>query len=348
MKRFTLFIITLTLTILQIAAQDTSIKGTITLSHQGNETDFAYNEMTKVMDAAADGDTVFLSTGYFQGDFIMTKKLAFIGSGADRDKGWNNCTCYEGKIVINLPENTILTSRLFDGIYFYDNNNNSINFKSTIDNIIFRKCRLYFNDSWNINSEVVKMIIDRCDLRIWRNSSQNLKKLVVRNCNVQNLYIYGDDPNSATFYHCNISTPNFVAGNNNYYCQLMHTFINCIIDNSVNKYLATPDNGNYSPTSPIFINCLYNKGDGRINTTAYCTMQNCYEKSSLDNTTLLSFTKEELLKNNYLGNDGTVVGMYGGKNPYTLSLWNKEITNKFHLDRDKKQIQFNIKVSDQQ
>ena len=139
MKKFTLLIITLTLTILQIAAQDTSIKGTITLSHQGNETDFAYNEMTKVMDAAVDGDTVFLSTGYFQGDFIMTKKLAFIGSGADRDKGWNNCTCYEGKIVIKLPEETKLTARLFDGIYF-NNSNTNIAFKSAIDNVIFRKC----------------------------------------------------------------------------------------------------------------------------------------------------------------------------------------------------------------
>ena len=133
MKKFTLLIITLTLTILQIAAQDTSIKGIITLSHQGNETSFAYNEMTKVMDAAADGDTVFLSTGYFQGDFIMTKKLAFIGSGADRDKGWNNCTCYEGKIVINLPEESKLTARLFDGICFY-NSNTRITFKSSIDN----------------------------------------------------------------------------------------------------------------------------------------------------------------------------------------------------------------------
>ena len=51
---------------------------------------------------------------------------------------------------------------------------------------------------------------------------------------------------------------------------------------------------------------------------------------------------------NYLGNDGTVVGIYGGKNPYTLSLWTKEVTNKVHLDRDKKQIQFNIKVSNLQ
>lgn len=186
------------------------------------------------------------------------------------------------------------------------------------------------------------MIIDRCDFRIWRNSSQNLKKLVVRNCNVQDLYINGDDPNSATFYHCNISTPNFGNGNNKVFCRLKHTFINCIINNSVNEYLATPDDGSDSPTSPIFINCLYNKGDGSINTTAYCTMQNCYE----NNTNLLSFTKEELLKNNYLGNDGTVVGMYGGKNPYTLSLWNKEITNKFHLDREKKQLQFKIKVTE--
>lgn len=346
MKRFTLLIITLTLTILQIAAQDTSIKGTITLSHQGNETDFAYNEMTKVMDAAADGDTVYLSTGYFQGDFIMTKKLAFIGSGADSDNGWNNCTYYEGKIVINLPEETKLTARLFDGIYYYSENSN-ITFKSTIDNIIFRKCRLNIDD-WSMNSKIGKMTIDRCDLRIWLNSIQKLKKLVVRNCKVQSLYMYEDDPNSVTFYHCNISPTRSSSGNNKVFCQLKHTFINCIINNSGNEYLATPDNGYYSPTSPIFINCLYNKGDGSINTTAYCTMQNCYENSSPNKTDLMSFTKEELLKNNYLGNDGTVVGIYGGKNPYTLSFGNKEATNKFHLDRDKKQIQFNIKVTEKQ
>lgn len=65
MKRFTIFITTLLLTFVQMAAQDTNIKGTITLSHLGNESNFSYNEMAKVMDAAADGDTIFLSTGYF-------------------------------------------------------------------------------------------------------------------------------------------------------------------------------------------------------------------------------------------------------------------------------------------
>lgn len=159
MKRFTILIIALMLAILPMAAQDTSIKGTITLSHQGNETAFAYNEMIKVMDAAVDGDTVLLSTGYFRGDFIMTKKLAFIGSGADKDKGWNNCTYYDGKIIINLPAETKLTARLFDGIYF--SNNSNITFKSVIDNVIFRKC--YWDELiLKMNANVNYLLIDRC------------------------------------------------------------------------------------------------------------------------------------------------------------------------------------------
>lgn len=342
MKRFTIFIMTLLLTFLQMAAQDTNIKGTITLSHQGNETDFAYNEMGKVMDAAVDGDTVFLSTGYFLGDFIMTKKLAFIGAGADSDNGWNNCTYYDGKIVINLPENTTLTSRLFDGIYLSDNNN-YISFNSSIDNVIFRKCRFNLNDNWRFSSEVKNIIIDRCYLRIWRNSSQNVKKIIGRNCYITNFYIDDVNPSSYVFYHCNISTPSFGNGSSTYsFCQLRHTFVNCIIDNGQDTYLAYPNNEDYTP---ILINCLYKASD-KIDVTSNCTMQNSYGYNA--NGYVFNLTKEELQSNNYLGNDGTVVGCYGGKNPYTLSISNKEVTNKFHLDRDKKQIQFNIKVSDQQ
>lgn len=178
MKRFTIFIITLLLTFVQMAAQDTNIKGTITLSHLGNETNFSYNEMAKVMDAAADGDTVFLSTGYFQGDFIMTKKIAFIGSGADRDKEGNNCTYYEGNIVIKLPEETKLTARLFDGICFY-NSNTRIIVKSSIDNVIFRKC--YWNyDIFSIDNNISYLLIDRCNCKLdfWTNKIQknNYKK----------------------------------------------------------------------------------------------------------------------------------------------------------------------------
>ncbi|MQN58989.1 hypothetical protein [Segatella copri] len=341
MKRFTLFIITLTLTILQSAAQDTSIKGTITLSHQGNETNFAYNEMTKVMDAAADGDTVYFSTGYFQGDFIMTKKLAFIGSGADRDKEGNNCTYYEGKIVINLPEETKLTARLFDGICFY-NSNTSITFKSSIDNVIFRKC-YWDNNILSIDKSISYLLIDRCycNLNFW---GENIKKIIVRNSIVHGTPDSSNMSANVFFYNCNIR-PNGGYGisgiNNKHSARFFGTFYNCIL-NSNSYYMTDPGD---SSAITVLINCLYSEEEDYVDDG--CTIQNCYIYTDNNKKNIFDLTKEELLSNNYLGNDGTVVGCYGGKNPYTLSLSNKEVTNKVHLDRDKKQIQFNIKVSNQ-
>lgn len=341
MKRFTIFIITLLLTFVQMAAQDTNIKGTITLSHLGNETNFSYNEMAKVMDAAADGDTVFLSTGYFQGDFIMTKKIAFIGSGADRDKEGNNCTYYEGNIVIKLPEETKLTARLFDGICFY-NSNTRITVKSSIDNVIFRKC--YWNyDIFSIDNNISYLLIDRCNCRLdfWTNKIQ---KVITRNSVVCGTPNSSNTSANVFFYNCNIR-PNGGYGisgiNNKHSARFFGTFYNCIL-NSDNYYMTDPGE---SSAITVLINCLYSEEEDYVDDG--CTIQNCYIYTDNNKKNIFDLTKEELLNNNYLGNDGTVVGCYGGKNPYTLSLSNKEVTNKVHLDRDKKQIQFNIKVSNQ-
>lgn len=64
---------------------------------------------------------------------------------------------------------------------------------------------------------------------------------------------------------------------------------------------------------------------------------------------IVNLTKNKLQEMKFLGNDGTVVGCYGGKNPYTLKP-NIPIvsSSKVHLDRTKKQIQINIKLSSQQ
>lgn len=339
MKRFSILIISLTLVILPMAAQDATIKGTITLSHQGNETSFAYNEMIKVMDAAEDGDTVLLSTGYFQGDFIMTKRLAFIGSGADTDKGRNNYTYYDGRIVINLPADTKLTARLFDCIYFFYNSN--ITFESAIDNVIFRKCCWDYN-IFSKNTNVNYMLVDRCRCEL--NSDYSFfKKLVVRNSYVGGTPHESSGSENVFFYNCNICSGNtWDIGYNNKFSRLFYgTFRNCILSND-DCYITNP---NDPEAVTVLINCLYTKRQDYVD--AGCSLLNCYTYTST-NKDVCNFTKEELLSGNYLGTDGTVVGMYGGKNPYTLSPTNKEVTNKFHLDRDNKKIQFNIKVSDQQ
>ena len=59
-------------------------------------------------------------------------------------------------------------------------------------------------------------------------------------------------------------------------------------------------------------------------------------------------TVEDLTDENYLGTDGTVVGMYGGKTPYTLDT-NLPRVSEYSADVDPqtKKITVNLKVSNQ-
>lgn len=369
MKRFTIFITLLVLSVMQMAAQDTSIKGTITLSHQGKTTDFAYNKMTNAMDAAVDGDTIFLSPGYFEGDFIIDKKVAFIGSGADTDNGWSNCTSYSSnnsnKIIIKLPENTKLSTRLFEGIYFGDI---SFKYQTSIENIVFKKCRVC-GYNLSIDAVIKSILFDRCDIYGENYFTNNVKKAISRNCQISRFNIwssYGNDENNWQFINCTIDPSSYGRSdeNGNYYsfCPIYYgSFTNCIIDNDENYnenrnagyYLYDPSDTE-TKSSASFTNCLFYKPlEGREIFNG-ATVQNdmYFDASNLNdhqNNSIWSFSKEELLENNFLGNDGTVVGCYGGKNPYFLKQNLTTITSsKVHFDKDKKQIQIKLKVSSEQ
>ncbi len=349
---------------LPIGAQETQPIGTevITLSHNGQESTFKYDEMSKVMEQAVDGDTVYFSTGYFQGNFQLNKRLTFIGSGADDSNNngnrWSNCTCYDGKINIALPEGTKLTTRLFDGIYFYDGNNSSITFSNSIENVIFRKC--YWSNSWNVNAEIKSLLIDRCNCYFYLYNNSYYKKVVIRNSNIRGDF-RSQDPNTLLFYHCNVY-PNYGwnTDRGNAYCSgFQGTFTNCIIenqcsywDNSTQKsiyYAATFSNPESTQESyPILINCIYYSEDGK-DVTANCTLQNSTGYPVSSEKRLENMSKAELEAAGYMGNNGTVVGYYGGKNPYTLKPNIPEIaSSKIHLNRDAQQLQINIKISAQQ
>ena len=136
------------------------------------------------------------------------------------------------------------------------------------------------------------------------------------------------------------------------------TFTNCIIANGLyNEYSKFEGYWLYDPrdtetkSSASFTNCLFYKPlEGREIFNG-ATVQNdmYFDASNLNdhqNNSIWGFSKEELLENNFLGNDGTVVGCYGGKNPYSLKQIQTTITSsKVHFDKDKKQIQIKLKVS---
>lgn len=356
MKRLSLLITMFVLAISQLSAQDNSNTGTITLSHNGKETNFAYNKMGDAVEAAADGDTIYLSNGEFESDFRLTKKIAFIGSGAESNNGTGTYTHYNsGNIVIAIPEGTKLSARLFDGIYF----DNSITFQTTIENVIFRKCRTPWNI--NVNKNIESLYFDRCYIN--GNQSSSIKKVVARNCQINNLNMSGSDYNEVAvnwqFIHCTIELSTFGwsgdDGNTLYYCPLQGVFSNCIISNYANGNVSVLyDLGNPESLTAAYINCLFYKpAEGKDIFNGATTQNNMfYDVPNLDDNwqnRIQNLTKEQLQEKKYLGNDGTVVGCYGGKNPYTLKP-NIPIvsSSKVHLDRTKKQIQINIKLSSQQ
>ena len=358
MKRLSLLITMFVLAISQLSAQDNSNTGTITLSHKGKETNFAYNKMGDAVEAAADGDTIYLSNGEFEGDFRLTKKIAFIGSGAESNNGTGSYTHYNsGNIVIAIPEGTKLSARLFDGICF--DNSNSITFQTTIENVIFRKCRTPWNI--NVNKSIESLYFDRCYIN--GNQSSSIKKVVARNCKIGSLSMSGSDYNEVAtnwqFIHCTIELNTYGwtddKGNYQNYCPLQGIYTNCIIAN----YNDTEAYELYNPSgsevlTAAYINCLFYKpAEGKDIFNGATTQNNLfYDVSNVkDNwqNRIQNLTKEQLQEKKYLGNDGTVVGCYGGKNPYTLKP-NIPIvsSSKVHLDRTKKQIQINIKLSSQQ
>lgn len=356
MKRLSLLITMFVLAISQLSAQDNSNTGTITLSHKGKETNFAYNKMGDAVEAAADGDTIYLSNGEFEGDFRLTKKIAFIGSGAENNNGTGTYTHYNsGNIVVTMPEGTKLSARLFDGINF----DNSITFQTTIENVIFRKCQTPWN--MNINKNIESLYLDRCYIK--GNLSSSIKKVVAKNCQTNNLSMSGSDYNEVAanwqFIHCTIELNTFGwsgdDGNTLYYCPLQGVFSNCIISNYANGNVSVLyDLGNPESLTAAYINCLFYKpAEGKDIFNGATTQNNMfYDVPNLDDNwqnRIQNLTKEQLQEKKYLGNDGTVVGCYGGKNPYTLKP-NIPIvsSSKVHLDRTKKQIQINIKLSSQQ
>ena len=261
--------------------------GCVILQHAGNETFFEAHDAQAARDAAVEGDTlVFAELGSYP-TITMNKKVYIISSGYLR-------------IDLEIPGNPSLDECLFQTYQHWI----EIFVKSDLQ-------RLYLNDTFvyvYANTEDVtvgSLEMDRCSIRgIWYNSG--LKKIVANNCLFENnFYLEGETQGlqSATFTNCRFTMSEIPVVNG--------TFKNSIF----NYYSDTP----YTMNACTFTNCLMDKdywvlGEGS-------TKASCYD---LDRETF-SNDKDYLTSNNYLGSDGTVVGEYGGTNPFnegrTIAPW---------------------------
>ena len=288
------------------------VGGCVILQHAGNETYFEAQDAQAAMDAAVEGDTLVFAevqdTDVYP-RITMNKKVYIISSGYLR-------------INLEIPGNPSLDECLFQTYQHWI----SIYVKSDLQ-------RLYLNDTFlyvyanTENVTVGSLEMDRCLIwGIWYNSG--LKKIVANNSKIfWNLYSSGENDavESAKFTNCYFELGQLNITN--------ATFNNCI--------LRYDSDSQFTIAGCTFNKCLMNNedvwgmGEGSSKT-------DCYD---LDGDTF-SNDKDYLTTNNYLGSDGTVVGEYGGTNPFNVGRTIAPWASLYNLNKKGNKMSVNLYIYD--
>lgn len=275
-----------------------------TVSHNGNLTFFesdtafadAYNQ-------AENGDTIFLSAGYFihnSEDITITKRISIVGCGYDSFIV-PNITFY----MRNNPD-SYMEAPLFDGVrikqlIFSNDYESRVNlYSSTIANS-------YIGEILNAGYGGNEVLIDRCHIDYAdfdgngnvciQNSKlgqlgSNTQYISAINCNIGMTTLSPRILRSSIIMHGN---PYYAGVNGRIEYSGIH-----VIENSL------------FPSTDIFLNNSSSIGN-------QFQLVNCYFDDN-DGEPLLDDNLEctiDLAAKGYIGEDGTVIGVYGGYTPYT-------------------------------
>ena len=282
------------------------IAPTVMLSHNGVRTMFMWDEVQKAVDAAVDGDTIYLSNGSFA-PFNVTKRIMVRGTG-DETIIEGNCTVYiGGQTPLSMP---VLDALTFTG---------DVSVTSAYKQFTIRKCQM--NNLNFTESDFRDVKLDRCDILGTLHLTQKVKEFNCFNTKIRTLQPYDYKVGNAYFDHCNIREINDT---------IVATFDNCVL-----RYCkAKVKNNDYGTCigGCILNYCIFPV----VSTTAvslsdysYCidmgsecyysnpflfnpsvTFNNCYQVKNDANKVV------DFQSSSYLGSDGTMVGCYGGQHPF--------------------------------
>lgn len=280
------------------------------LQHKGSCKLYDPDAISTAIKNAVNGDTIFLTEGTFPG-FTIDKKITVRGAGQG--------TIVKDNIYIKIAGTPTLEQTVLEGINASSTN---VYLSTSMNGVKIKQCSMNYLYTQANNNDV---IIERCNISTEMAFSNYIKGMTILNSSVQVGYSYSTSDPVVNFINCYVNAyyVNYVAG----------TFINCIVRGYDYRSYSKYNNCN-------FVNSLL-CGYYRTTDSSTCTVQNCYENE--DQTLFDANTLENL---GYLGNDGTIVGQYGGNNPYTLELAVPKVTDsKISLDMAKKTLNVNLKVS---
>ena len=280
------------------------------LVHNGEVTLYDGDKIQEAVNAASDGDAIYLTLGTFK-PFNITKRITVRGTG--------DTSIIDGDVTISIPGSPKLTSPVMEALAI----SGTVNVGAQVDDMILRKCKIA---NFTIGAQIDGAVLDRCYITSELRLSSYIKGMTVVNTKIQDLCANSGATQNTTFVNCNIK-------------RLYRTNFSGTIINSIIHY------SNSEINSTVFLNTLMRSNWVGSSSVA----QDCYYNSNFNlNDCECSFDTSTLQSYGYLGADGTVVGIYGGETPYTLVPSVPKVTSSdLQLDNEKKQLNVTLTVSPQ-
>lgn len=284
-----------------------------TLNHEGTISTFYGSQAWKnAHDAAANGDVITLSSGTFVAVNI-TKAITVRGAGMGIDStAVSEPTVITGDFTINIAEPG--SNRLtLEGIYC----NHKIYYTNVV-NPLFLKCRLK-KISYNYAEDVLKdASFIHCRIAEVFNLGTNSSASCV-NSVIQDPCSFNNSTSNFEFINCCL-----IGDMGAVYSS---SFKNCIISDNENSHYINSSCTAYNCiclTANNYFRNITNATNKSL--TEYATLFKTYTGAALDNLDSETFELTDAAKTQYLGTDGTEVGIYGGNLPFDPTPSNPQIT----------------------
>ncbi len=307
MKKFFLSLVALMVSATAMFAQSILVA---TLSHAENVTMYyGTYALRDAYNAAVSGDVINLSGGGFQ-PVNISKAVTIRGTGIDEAIP----TDIIGDFTINIPSED--TNRFsMEGIRC----RNSITMSGTFENPYFLKCQINYISHLS-NPNIKNAMFVNCKI-IGSYSLYGTNSVQFINCYVDNFQNYDETTSRASFINCVIGCYGYSGSESTMAsCYLM----NCILFNT------RTDSYGYAqplPNSTIASHCVAINDGGRMNNifnnsqvTPSClhsTYAEIFRDFAGSYSDAQSFELTDSAKEQFLGADGTEVGLYGGLMPFT-------------------------------
>lgn len=247
--------------------------------------------------AAADGDTITLSSGNFNGNCYINKAITLHGAGMVSDTLGVTRTQINGLVYLNVSN--VVDYLAMEGVYF---GGNVYVFNESLLHAIFHKCYFAHFNATNYGGNLHDVAFYNCLIANCSVCSA-ADAVAFYNCVLNSFYNPAVGSSSSVFAYNSIIMPT----NQDHSCLNLY---NCIIGGNVSHIQSQYADhciliGESFPSTVAAYDCM--------NVTSYDEVFETWDGTfTID----ADYSLKAEIANTFLGNDGTQVGLFGGFMPF--------------------------------